>query len=82
MGLTSKLATARRLQLTWGVFAATAPDCRSFNEMVAIACDTALATGFAAPRDKIAITAGVPFGTPGATNVLRVAIVGSETPVR
>src|SRR4029077_10711787 len=34
IGLTSKLSTARRLTLTWGVFAATAPDCRSFNEMV------------------------------------------------
>ena len=82
IGLTSKLSTARRLTLTWGVFAATAPDCRSFNEMVAIACETALKTGFAELREKIAITAGVPFGTPGATNVLRVAIVGGELPVR
>jgi pyruvate kinase len=82
IGLTSKLSTARRLTLTWGVFAATAPDCRSFDEMVAIACETALNTGFAELREKIAITAGVPFGTPGATNVLRVAIVGGELPVR
>jgi pyruvate kinase len=82
IGLTSKISTARRLTLTWGVFAATAPDCRSFNEMVAIACETALKTGFAELREKIAITAGVPFGTPGATNVLRVAIVGGEQPVR
>jgi pyruvate kinase len=50
--------------------------------MVAIACETALKTGFAELREKIAITAGVPFGTPGATNVLRVAIVGGELPVR
>jgi pyruvate kinase len=82
IGLTSKFSTARRLTLTWGVYAATAPDCRSFNEMVAIACETALKTGFAEPREKIVITAGVPFGTPGATNVLRVAIVGGEQPVR
>ena len=33
----------------------------------------ALQEGFAKPRDKLVITAGVPFGTPGTTNLLRIA---------
>jgi pyruvate kinase len=41
--------------------------------MVAKACEMAKTVGIAKDGDKLVITAGVPFGTPGATNVLRVA---------
>jgi pyruvate kinase len=44
--------------------------------MVAKATQIAGAEGFAEPGRRIVITAGVPFGTPGATNVLRIARVG------
>ena len=43
--------------------------------MVERACAQALDAGHAAPGERIVITAGVPFGTPGATNVLRIARV-------
>jgi pyruvate kinase len=43
--------------------------------MVEKACRIAHAEGLAGVGDKLAITAGVPFGTPGATNVLRIAWV-------
>jgi pyruvate kinase len=43
--------------------------------MVDDACETALRDGFAKPGDTIVITAGMPFGTPGATNLLRIAKV-------
>jgi pyruvate kinase len=36
-----------------------------------VACDE----GFASTGDTVVITAGVPFGTPGATNILRIAKV-------
>ena len=38
------------------------------------------ATGGAAQhrRDRVIIVAGVPFGTPGATNMVRIAFTGSE----
>jgi len=39
------------------------------------ACRIARQEGIARTGDKLAITAGVPFGTPGATNVLRIAWV-------
>ena len=48
-------------------------DVRSFEEMVDRAIAAARAAEFANPGDRLVITAGVPFGTPGATNVLRIA---------
>ena len=41
-----------------------------------ITSDRVLSDGFAEIGDRIVITAGVPFGTPGATNILRIARVG------
>ncbi|MCH8998830.1 MAG: pyruvate kinase, partial [Proteobacteria bacterium] len=73
--LTSKIATARRLAVTWGAHCVHTEDVTSFQEMVAKACRIARAEGLAAVGDKLAITAGIPFGTPGATNVLRIAWV-------
>ena len=43
--------------------------------MVVKASHFAVADGFAKANDRIIITAGVPFGTPGATNVLRITRV-------
>ena len=73
--LTSKIETARRLAVTWGAHCVQTPDVRSFQEMVQKACAIALAEGVAKTGDKLIVTAGVPFGTPGATNVLRIAWV-------
>jgi len=73
LGLTSNLGTARRLALLWGAHWVISADARGFNDMVAKACHVAVQEGFAAKGDRIVITAGVPFGTPGATNVLRIA---------
>ena len=50
-------------------------DATSFADMVEKACSTALAQEFAKPGNRLVITAGVPFGTPGATNILRIAWV-------
>jgi len=47
----------------------------SFAEMVDDATRVASEEGFAGPGERLVITAGVPFGTPGATNILRIAWV-------
>jgi pyruvate kinase len=73
--LTSKRGTARRLALLWGAHTVHTADVRDFQEMVVKACRVAVDEGFASPGEKLVITAGVPFGTPGATNVLRIAWV-------
>jgi len=38
-----------------------------------LACDTARKAGFGQPGDSVVIAAGMPFGTPGTTNLLRIA---------
>jgi pyruvate kinase len=73
--LTSQIATARRLALGWGVHCVETEDISSFSEMVGKACGIAHRDEFARPGQRVVVTAGVPFGTPGATNVLRIAWV-------
>ncbi|MGE0719535.1 MAG: pyruvate kinase [Alphaproteobacteria bacterium] len=75
LGLTAKLETARRLAVLWGVHWVPTRDVRSFTDMVERARKVAVQEGLAKPGDRLVITAGVPFGTPGATNVLRIAWV-------
>ena len=69
-------ATARRLAIVWGVHCLQTEDATNFQDMVEIACAAARDQDFARLGDRIVITAGVPFGTPGSTNVLRIAWVG------
>jgi len=78
MGLTPNLATARRLATVWGVRPVHTADARSFPDMERKASAAALSWKFADAGDRIVITAGVPFGTPGATNILRIARVQKE----
>jgi pyruvate kinase len=77
LSLTENPATARRLALAWGVHGVVSEDVKDFADMVDKAAARALAEGFAQKGDRLVITAGVPFGTPGATNVLRIAWVGN-----
>jgi pyruvate kinase len=75
LGLTARVEAAHRLTLTWGVHCVVTEDITSFHEMVQKACRIARQEAFAGPGARLVITAGVPFGTPGATNVLRIAWV-------
>ena len=75
ISLTTSMRTARKLSCVWGVHCVHSPDAKDFDDMGTIASNQALADGFANPGDRIIVTAGVPFGTPGATNVLRIARV-------
>ena len=75
LALTSSIETARRLALAWGLHCVHTRDVHNFNDMVQRATRTASKEGFAEKAQRIVVTAGVPFGTPGATNVLRIAWV-------
>ena len=77
--MTDKIETARRLGLLWGVHAVHTKDVRSFEEMVAKARRMALRHGMAKADERVVVMAGVPFGTPGSTNVLHVVrLTGDE----
>jgi pyruvate kinase len=75
LGLTPKKSIARRLALVWGIHSVVTPELTRFNEMVDVAAEAAINQEFASNDDSIVVTAGVPFGTPNATNVLRIAKV-------
>ena len=68
--------TARRLSLVWGLHCIYGAEPDNLDDMVNHACFVAHEEGFAKPGDRIIITAGVPLGTPGATNMLRIAYLG------
>ena len=76
MALTTSLQTARRLALVWGVHAVIGPDPKNTGDMVSKGSAIAIRDGFAKAGNRIIMVAGVPFGTPGATNMLRIAFVG------
>lgn len=74
--LTPIMETARRLALVWGLHCVLTQDARDLDDMVERAAHIAASEGFAGAGERIVITAGVPLGTPGSTNMLRVAFVG------
>ena len=73
MGLTPERKTARRLALSWGVVPVHTEDVSSVDEMVDKACAITSSRKLAKATEQIVITAGMPFGTPGTTNLLRLA---------
>ncbi len=75
IGLTPTAGTGRRLAAVWGVHPVVTPHTHSMTETVARATRIALQEGLAAHGQSIVVIAGIPFGTPGSTNALRVAQV-------
>ncbi len=71
--LTPNLSTARRLAIAWGVHAFVTEDAHDVDDMAERAARLAGSEGFAKSAQRIIIVAGVPFGTPGATNMVRIA---------
>ena len=75
IALTPISATARRLALVWGLHCVLTDDARDLDDMVTRATGIAREEGFADAGQRIIITAGLPLGTPGATNMIRIAYV-------
>jgi pyruvate kinase len=73
LALTPYVRTARRLSLVWGLHCAVVEEVERFKLAVVSAARVAKRDGFASETDKIVVTAGVPFGQSGTTNILRVA---------
>jgi len=71
-------AAGRKLSVVWGIHCVIAEDARDQDDMVERACRLAFKEGFAKAGQRIIIVAGVPLGTPGATNFMRIAFVGGD----
>jgi pyruvate kinase len=78
VALTPSIETARRLSIAWGLHCVHTEDAKDLDDVVERAARFAFEEGFAAKGDRIVVTAGVPLGTQGTTNLLRVAFVGGK----
>lgn len=73
IAMTSLIDTARRMSLTWGLHCVKTSELDRFKTAVINASRAARADNFADATDHLVVTAGVPFGQTGTTNILRVA---------
>jgi pyruvate kinase len=76
IAVTPREPVARKLALTWGTFPVLCRPTNSTDEMFATAIEAALGSGYISNGDLVIITAGVPVGVSGTTNLLRVHTVG------
>lgn len=75
LNLTPNLCTARKLTLVWGVNTVVRPEFAKPIEITPTALEEAKRLGMASAGDMVVITAGIPFGEPGSTNVLRIETI-------
>ena len=73
IGLSPVVATGRKLAMVWGVHCVLTSDPENQAAMVRKACRIAFDEGFAKAGDGVLIVAGVPLGSPGTTNMVRIA---------
>jgi pyruvate kinase len=78
IALTPSIDTARRLALVWGVHSIRTKDASNIDDMAFRACKFAVREGFSNVGERVIIVAGMPFGTPGATNMVRIAFINQE----
>jgi pyruvate kinase len=79
VALSPNIATGRRLAVVWGVHCVVTEDAHDQDDMVDRACGIAAKEGFAKTGQRVIVVAGVPLGTPGATNMLRIAYVTDKS---
>ena len=73
VAISPSIQTARKLCIVWGIHSCVGDDAQNTKEMVSNACKIIKEEGLAKVGDSIVITAGVPFGNAGSTNLLRIA---------
>ena len=79
VAITPNIRAGRKLSVVWGVHCVVADDAHDQDDMVQRANRIAFRDGFARAGQRVIVVAGVPLGTPGATNMLRIANVGSDS---
>ncbi len=72
LGLTPEIRVARRWALVWGIHPVATQDIGSLREMIRRSVEVAKSEDFAEAGERLVVMAGIPFGTPGATNTLHI----------
>jgi pyruvate kinase len=78
VAITPNMATGRKLAVVWGVHCVVAEDAHDLDDMIDRACSTAYRDGFAKAGQRVIVVAGVPLGSSGATNMVRIANVAAD----
>jgi pyruvate kinase len=84
MAISPRIETCRHLAMSWGVYPEYCPDEKintdNFRDMLSLACEIGLKKGLVSDdKDLMVVTAGFPFGTPGAANIIRVIPAAGPT---
>jgi pyruvate kinase len=78
VGISPDIAAGGKLQVVGGVHSCIGDDAQNTREMVTNACTIVKNNDLAKTDDSIVITAGVPFGNAGSTNLLRIAKITAD----
>jgi len=76
IALSSNKDTLYHLCLVWGVFPVEIPYLEGTDEMFDVGVAAAVKEGLVKQGDLVVLTAGVPVGVPGTTNLIKVHVVG------
>ncbi|HJV31131.1 MAG TPA: pyruvate kinase, partial [Bacillales bacterium] len=76
VAVTANASVSRRLSLVWGVYSQIGKEATTIDEMLDIAVEESLNSGIVKHGDLVVITAGVPVGEAGTTNLMKIHIVG------
>ncbi len=76
VAVTGSTNTAQTLTLVWGVHPIVCKRVTTTDEILELAVDESLKHGFVTHGDAVVITAGVPVGEAGTTNLMKVHIIG------
>lgn len=76
VAVTTSPSVSRKLALVFGVVATSGGKCSTTDEMIEGAVQESINSGVVNHGDLIVITAGVPVGEAGSTNLMKVYIVG------
>ena len=82
LALSPNLDIVRRCQFMWGVMPALHEDTMNTLDLIEACAQAAVDAGLAEVGDKIGITAGLPAGTAGGTNLFKVHTIECETASR
>lgn len=74
---TDKVSTLRKLSLEWGVYPVLTPESINTDEVIDNSVKSAIENGYVKEGDLVIITAGVPVGVSGSTNLIKVQTIGT-----
>ncbi len=72
IAITTSHKTARKMKIYWGVIPFISKIIEDTDEMFEVAEEISIKSGFVKKGDIICISAGVPYGIPGRTNIMRL----------